>query len=283
MRERLLDRLFDVNRDLAAEITNLQLPWYRIVDQVESDPDKDDDSDETPANPQIYIYEEIGGSFGVSAQDFVDELNAIESDEIEIHINSPGGAVFDAIAIHSAIINHPAKITSIVDGLAASAASLIAIAADSTVMMPGSQLMIHDALGQEVGNAQDHAAMSVFLNRQSDNIADLYVNKAGKDVEYWRNLMLEETWLFANEAVEVGLADRANRRKSKEKESTDDATTVANLMNLKHNLNRFDYKYTGREEAPHPFNNRNVRPHNTHARNREDRMIKFLNEKLGSK
>src|ERR1044072_1272946 len=106
---------------------------------------------------KVYIYDEIGASFwggGVSPQDFINELNDISAKEFELHINSPGGDIFDGIAIYNAVISHEAKVTVFIDALAASAASFIAQAGDNIVMTRGSMMMIHDGIGLRWGNAQ---------------------------------------------------------------------------------------------------------------------------------
>lgn len=157
---------------------------------------------------RIDLMDEIG-FFGVTAQDFVDELLAIDATTIELHINSPGGDVFDGIAIMNAIADHPATVNVVVDGLAASAASYIALGGDTVKMNRASQMMIHDAAGMCWGNAADMEEMKNLLDRISDTIAGIYSDKAGETADYWRDLMKAETWYSAVEAVEVGLADEA--------------------------------------------------------------------------
>lgn len=157
---------------------------------------------------RIDLMDEIG-FWGISAQDFVSELLAIDAGTIELHVNSPGGDVFDGVAIMNAIIDHPATVNVVVDGLAASAASYIALGGDHVKMNRGSQMMIHDALGMCVGNAADMEQMKGLLDRVSDTIAGLYAEKAGGDVDGWRDLMRAETWYSAAEAVTAGLVDEA--------------------------------------------------------------------------
>jgi len=157
---------------------------------------------------RIDLMDEIG-YWGVTAQDFVDELLAIDAATIELHINSPGGDVFDGVAIMNAIADHPATVNVVIDGLAASAASYIALAGDSVKMNRASQMMIHDAAGMCWGNAADMETMKDLLDRVSDTIAGIYADRAGEDTEHWRDLMRAETWYSAVEAVEAGLADEA--------------------------------------------------------------------------
>lgn len=283
---KLIRRMRNLNPALANDITELQLPWYYIKNAVEPDTEEEE-GDENPA-AEIFIYDEIGGSFGVAADEFVQDLQKITADNITVRINSPGGAVFDAIAITNALIQHPANVTTRVDGLAASAASIVAMAGDTVEMMVGSQLMIHDAMGAEMGNAREMREMAKFLDAQSDNLASIYANKGG-DKQDWRALMLAETWMFAQEAVDMGLADsvytRAAKREieqatdpaegspeeeeseSPEEEKKEETPTpeqaeaeedeetekaLAALMARKHVLTNRGWKHAGREKAPKP-------------------------------
>ena len=155
-----------------------------------------------------------GGEWGVSAKEFVSVLDELgDVDRIDLLINSPGGEVFDALAIMNALRRHPAPITATVDGIAASAASFIAASADSLTMSRNSEMMIHDGHGLCLGNAADMRKLADTLDRLSDNIASVYAEKSGGDVESWRELMRAETWFSADEAVSAGLADRVDRPK----------------------------------------------------------------------
>src|SRR5688500_10001945 len=116
--------------------------WYRIENQI-------DDEDST----DVYVYDAIGGWFGTTSDDFIRDLKEITTSKISLRLNSPGGSVFEGITIANAIRTHPANVTVYVDGLAASIASIVALAGDRLVMMPQSQMMIHDASGGCYGNA----------------------------------------------------------------------------------------------------------------------------------
>lgn len=125
-----------------------------------------------------------------------------------MHINSPGGDVFDGIAILNALRAHKGAVTTIVDGLAASAASFIAQAGAKRIVARNAELMIHDASGLCVGNAKDMAEMTTMLERVSDNIASVYAERSQRgDTASWRAAMGAETWYSAQEAVDAGLAD----------------------------------------------------------------------------
>ena len=102
---------------------------------------------------QMWLYEPIGGWWGIYAADFVGELKDVTASTIELHLNSPGGDVFDGIAIKNALQQHSARVVVHVDGLAASIASVIAMSGDEIVMHPGAQMMIHDASGLCFGPA----------------------------------------------------------------------------------------------------------------------------------
>lgn len=154
----------------------------------------------------VRVYDEIW-EFGVNASDLIAELDQITAPKMRVEINSPGGNLFDGIAIFNALRNHPAHITTRVDALAASAASIIAQAGDHRVMLDASQMMIHNAWALSVGDTNDHADMAQLLQQQDEVIAGIYASRSGKDVDHFRTLMGKETWLTAARAVEEGLAD----------------------------------------------------------------------------
>lgn len=223
------------------ELPEMRLPWFEVRNNggpvVE-----DDDEDRS----EVFIFDEIGGSMGVDANELVSEIQKING-PINVRINSPGGSVFDALQIHSAFLHHPHHVRAYVDGIAASAASVVMLGADEIVMMPGSQTMIHDASATDAGNPEDHRNMATFLERQSDNIAGLYQQKGGGTVDEWRARMQDETWSFADETVELGLADRVWSRKGDMPEVESDP-----LVERSFNLTRYGYRFAGRQNAPAP-------------------------------
>lgn len=152
----------------------------------------------------IRIYDVIGWPF-IEAQDVVNELDDIDADEIEVQINSPGGDAFDGIAIYNALRLHDATVTTRVDGLAASAASIIAQAGDHRVMLAGTELMIHEAWLLTIGPKGTHAKSVDILTRLDTQLAALYESRAGQDG--FAELMEDETWFTPQEAIEAGLAD----------------------------------------------------------------------------
>jgi ATP-dependent protease ClpP protease subunit len=162
---------------------------------------------------------EIG--WDVMSSDFARDLRAITAPAIDLHINSPGGSVWDGYAIYNALVTHPATITAHVIGVAASAASFIAMAADERVAYRPSEMMIHDAAGYvDVWAMANPAALAsmiaeldelrVSLDQTSDEIAALYARKAGGTAAEWRARMTATTWYTPDTALAAGLVDRIN-------------------------------------------------------------------------
>lgn len=174
------------------EAVGLREAGYRIVNDA--------------GKSTIRIYDEIWW-LGVNAEAFVEDLDAITNSEIEVQINSPGGGVFEGIAIYNALRNHPATVTTRVDGLAASIASVVVQAGDRRIMQPASQMMVHNAHALVVGDNRDHQEMSNLLKQQDEVIAGIYAARSGKDTDGFRSLMNDSTWLTAERAVAEGLAD----------------------------------------------------------------------------
>jgi ATP-dependent protease ClpP protease subunit len=168
-------------------------PWYQFRNLA---------TDEA----ELFLYDEIGG-WGTLAEDFIAELKAVTSPKLRVRVSSPGGSVFEGVAVANALRAHPSEVTVQVDGIAASIASVIAMAGDRVVMQPQAMIMVHDASGLCMGNAQDMADMADLLDKISGNIADAYVGKAGGTRDEWRQVMKAETWYTADEALEAGLAD----------------------------------------------------------------------------
>lgn len=170
-------------------------------------------SAEAPA--ELLIYGRIGGGGwlmdGIGAADVAAALRDAGPGPINVRINSGGGDVFDGVAIHSLLARHPGAVTVYVDGLAASAASFIMLAGDTVQASRNSMIMIHDAMTGTWGNADRHQRAIDLLAKVSDNIADMYAEKAGEDVEFWRGKMLENgedgSWYTGAEALEAGLVD----------------------------------------------------------------------------
>lgn len=154
----------------------------------------------------IRLYDVIGWPY-IEAQAVAEQLDQITAPEIEVQVSSPGGDVFEGIAIYNALRAHPAKVTTRVDSMAASIASVIAQAGDRRVMLTGSQMMIHEAWGFAMGFADDFRATADVLDKQTGIIAGIYAERSGRPVDEFLGLMSGESWYDAAESVEAGLAD----------------------------------------------------------------------------
>jgi ATP-dependent Clp endopeptidase proteolytic subunit ClpP len=198
---------------------------------------------------EIDIYGEIGGyswwddDENVTASSFRKKLKELKGkSRITVHVNSPGGSVFEGLAIYNALKQSDSEIKVVVDALAASAASFIAMAASpgQLIMARNAVMMIHDAATYAAGNADDMREMADLLDMHSDNIADIYSQRSGETVEFWREAMKAETWYTGSEAVDAGLADGMLEDEDEEAEK------VAAKFDLS------VYNYAGREQAPAP-------------------------------
>jgi ATP-dependent Clp protease protease subunit len=173
------------------------MPWYEIKDKADGSAD-------------VFIYEQIGEDFwgeGVTAKAFVQELAALSVRAIALHINSPGGSVFDGQAIYNAVAAHPAVVTAYVDGVAASIASVIALAGDRVVMARNALFMIHDPYMPVAGTAEDHRKAADLLDAISGTIVTAYQEKSGQPVEAITAAMAAETWYTAEQALAFGFVD----------------------------------------------------------------------------
>jgi ATP-dependent protease ClpP protease subunit len=194
--------------------------WYRISNDAET--------------ATVSIYDEIG-YWGTTAQQFCDELAALDVGSIAVRINSPGGDVFDGCAIYNALASHAADVTTYNDGLSASIASVIAQAGNVRVVARASQTMIHEPSALCIGTAKDMNACSALLDSIGDMIAGVYSDAAGGGMPMWRASMGNETWYSAEEAVAAGLADAVQG-----KAAAEDAFDLS------------VFNYAGRAAAPAP-------------------------------
>ena len=160
---------------------------------------------------EIWIYEMIGEDWwsgeGVTAKQFQKELAKVKSSKIDLHINSPGGDVFDGNAIYNLLISHPAEITTHIDGLAASAASVVALAGDKVLMAENALFMLHQPFAFTLGNEEDHEKTLEVLRQIGGSIAKVYSGKTKKEEDEIRQMMRDETWLNSDEALEAGFVD----------------------------------------------------------------------------
>lgn len=233
--------------------------WYRMETAT------------TGSSAEVFIYGGIGSWYGVDATQFVADLADLDVDEIQLRVNSPGGSVYDGVAIMNAIKRHKAKVVASVDGLAASAASFIIMAADEIQMGPGSEVMIHDAWSYFGGNAEQLIDEAGHLDRISNSIAGLYASRAGGTSEDWRDAMKAESWYSAEEAVTAGLADSITGNTSNTAGGTVDAfTEVAR------------FQHSGRTNAPAPWMPPGPHPANRAAPSPVNAVVQEATDRLNT-
>jgi ATP-dependent Clp endopeptidase proteolytic subunit ClpP len=171
--------------------------WY----QIKAKSDK-------PKAADISIHDEIG-LWGVSASAFMRDLRGMgELDEINLSIHSPGGDVLDGWAIYNSLKNSKAKITARVEGLAASMASVILMAADTVEIPENAYIMIHNPWGLAVGDAEEMRDTADLLDKLGNGLVNAYASRTGNDEDEIREMMSAETWMDGKEAVERGFADK---------------------------------------------------------------------------
>lgn len=174
--------------------------WYTITNKADG-----------PA--EISIFGPIGNTWdgeGVTASKFIKDFKAIKSQDVTITVNSPGGSLFDGLAIYTAMASSGKTITAKVMGLAASAASLIVMAASKITMPKNTHLMVHKAGNGVWGNADDMRKMAEVMDSLDESIAATYSARTGKPIEDIKTMLDSgDTWLTADQAVEMGFADEA--------------------------------------------------------------------------
>ncbi|EKH9212908.1 Clp protease ClpP (plasmid) [Vibrio parahaemolyticus] len=168
--------------------------WYSIKNAAGGEP------------VTILIYDEIG-LWGITAEEFVNQLNGIDAEEIDLRINSPGGSVFEGMAIYNALRRHKAKISTYVDGLAASMGSVIALAGDEVNMAENAYYMIHNPWGGCWGEAKDMRKYAERLDEMREQIANIYQAKTGLDRDAILQAMDDETWYTGKTAQDAGFVD----------------------------------------------------------------------------
>lgn len=160
---------------------------------------------------EIYIYEDVGFSWfgGVTAKDFADQLRALgDVSQIDVRINSYGGDVFDGLAIYNQLQTHKASVTTYIDGIAASIASIIAMAGDEIHIAEAGFVMIHDAWGVAIGDAGEIRAFAERLDAITGALGDVYVSRTGKTSGEVRDWMRAETWFNSADALKNGFATK---------------------------------------------------------------------------
>lgn len=155
---------------------------------------------------KLYVFGMIGG-WDLDAGEFVQAVHAIAAPKIDMHMNTVGGFVYDAMAMYEAVLGHPAEVTTRIDGLAASAGSYLALAGDKVKIARGGRMMIHDAQMIGIGSPADLREAADLGDEVSNDIASIYADRAGGKQADWRAAMTATTWYSSQQAVDAGLAD----------------------------------------------------------------------------
>ena len=160
-------------------------------------------------NAQLYIYDYIGGYDGVSAMDVVNALDDVTGD-VDVHINSGGGSIFEGAAIYTALDNYAGgTVRSYVDGVAASAASVIMMAGEEIIVEPAATVMVHAGSGGVWGTAKDMRAQADVLDMLTETMAGIYAARTGGVTAEWLDLLNSgDTWYNAQQAIDMKLATR---------------------------------------------------------------------------
>jgi ATP-dependent Clp protease protease subunit len=159
---------------------------------------------------EVYIYEDIGEGWfgGVTAKQFAADLRALgDVKVINLHVNSYGGEVFDAVAIYRTLVEHPARVVTHIDGVAASSAATVSMAGDEIRISESGMLMIHNAWGVAIGEAKEMRQTADLLETLSGTIGDVYAQRSGQSKDQISAWMDATTWMTAAEAVERGFAN----------------------------------------------------------------------------
>lgn len=185
---------------------------------------------------EILIYDQIGKDWwtgdGVAAKDFAETFSKIPKDhEISVRINSPGGSVWDGLAIHSLLETRKAQVETHVDGLAASIASVIALAGRKTTIAPSALYMVHNPWGGIVGNAEQMRKYADDLDKHAQSLIGIYARKTSKTEEQIKNLMDAETWFTGDEAKAAGFADELNQTTDAQASINFDLSRFRNVPN----------------------------------------------------
>lgn len=155
---------------------------------------------------EVYLYDAIGGYLdGISAMSFVEELRPLrDAKRIDVRINSPGGDVFDGLAIFNTLARYKGRIATYIDGMAFSIASVIALAGDTVTMADNAMLMIHDPWSLAIGNSADFRRLADDLDKNRDQLVTIYEQRTNLKSDRLRSLMAAETYLDAKEAKRDG-------------------------------------------------------------------------------
>jgi ATP-dependent Clp protease protease subunit len=208
------------------------------------------------ADSSLYLYDVIDGSWGISAKDVASAVaQANPAGTLHLRINSPGGDVFEARAMATALREFGGKVVAHVDGLAASAATTVACAASEIVMGPGAFWMIHNAWSVAFGNKNDMQDMAALLDKIDGDIVADYARVCGQPADQIVSWMNAETWMTADEAVAAGFARLAVEPDGDEDGQDDDNDGDGQKMAARWNLSAYQKapkSLTESKPAPRP-------------------------------
>lgn len=176
-------------------------------------------ADENSSEAEIFIYGDIGGWWddSTSADEFTREIAELDVETINLRLNSPGGGVFDGVAIYNAVARHPANVIVHIDGIAASIASVIAMAGDEIRIAEGAHMMIHKPWSIALGDSETMRKEADVLDKLEDGIIDIYAARTEQDRDQLEEWVGAETWFLGKEAVDAGFADEMVPAKKKAK------------------------------------------------------------------
>lgn len=190
---------------------------------------------------EILIYGDIG--WDNTAKDVAEQLKGFDGEPVTVKISSGGGDVFEGVAILNALRGYAGEVTTVIESIAASAASFIAVGAGGKVIArPNAEVMVHKAWSTIAGNADDIEKIKADLARQDVKIAGIYAGKAGGELDDWLGRMSAETWYTASEALDAGLIDEVRDAKQPVEASIGGRRVLA------------QFKYSNRAAAPPPPN-----------------------------
>jgi ATP-dependent protease ClpP protease subunit len=195
-----------------SNLRQLRAAW-RVADDVAARDRPCFSFDNAAEVPKFYVYDMIGGADSDAAE-FVQAVHAVKGKVMDLHLNSPGGFVYDAVAMYEALAESPAAVNVHIDGLAGSAASFLAMAGDTVGIAKGGRMMIHDAQLIAIGGPAELREMADLADQVSNDIAGYYASRAGGTPASWRKAMTATTWYSAQQAVDAKLADRVSGKKT---------------------------------------------------------------------
>ncbi len=206
------------------------------------------DGAEETKTATLHIYDVIGADpffGGVDVNEAIALIEGLDDDaELTVRINSPGGSAHDGLALANAIMRHPGPTTTNVEALAASAASVVALAGDTVTMSKYGQMMLHNARVGVHGTVEDLKSAAAMLTKLNDSMAQFYADRTGGDPADWAKAMKRESWYTADEALEAGLVSSIDESGVRDQVEAAAAASIAKVA--------AQFKYAGRQAAPAP-------------------------------